>query len=112
LCWCCVKRGNRREVIYENVVSGAHQVEWSTKADAEYALVVAASVGNVRVVQKLVEQQGIDPNTVDEESMSVLYLAAMAGHLEIVEILVKCQANINIQTKVGFSKFDIDSLGK
>lgn len=58
------------------------------------ALLIACDVGNLRVVNILIEK-GADVNLCRTYGWSALQIAAMEGHLECVKTLIKAGANLN-----------------
>ena len=57
-------------------------------------LVYWSSLGDLEQVQALIEQ-GIDPNTADDEGYSALQAAAENDYLDIVKLLVSKGAKVN-----------------
>jgi len=57
-------------------------------------LVYWSSLGDLEQVKALIEQ-GIDPNTADDEGYSALQAAAENDHLDIVKLLVSKGAKLN-----------------
>lgn len=55
----------------------------------------AVREGNVTKVKRLLEH-GVDPNICDGHHMTVLHLAAYWGETEIVKLLIKHHADVNI----------------
>lgn len=72
------------------VMENQNRKEWRDLAEvANISLLQAASEGDLRAVEKLVEGEKIDVNFVDYDKRSPLHLAASEGHLEVVKYLVQ-----------------------
>lgn len=62
----------------------------------------ATKRGDVQIVLELLGR-GIDVDTRDRYGQTALMLAAHAGHREVVEILIRHRANLNVTAKFGLS---------
>ena len=73
-------------------------------ADSKWPpLLTAADKLFVELVRLFLVQEDIDVNVTDQESQSALYKAAMDGHVEIIEMLLKAGGDPNIQTSQLFT---------
>ena len=68
-------------------------------------VVQAASDGNNYALSDLLAQPGADVNVVGLQGFTALHMAAHNGYADIVHLLIKAGANVNVQKglrKVGF----------
>lgn len=63
--------------------------------------------GNSAVVKLLLEQQGIELNTIDVDNFTPLMWAARKGNSEIVDLLLKAGADSSIKNKNGETAFSM-----
>ena len=61
----------------------------------------SAAQNDAEAVRKLVGGGGGNPNMVDEHSRTGLHYAAMNGNLEILAILIKANAKLNVEDPLG-----------
>ncbi len=61
----------------------------------------AAAQNDAALVQQLVGSGEGNPNQLDEHSRTGLHYAAMNGNLEIIEILIKANAKLNVPDRLG-----------
>jgi uncharacterized protein len=61
----------------------------------------AAAQNDAETVRKLVGGGGGNPNMVDEHARTGLHYAAMNGNLEIIAILIKASAKLNVEDSLG-----------
>ena len=73
-------------------------VEWLTAEDANYSPHVAARLGLLEEINKLVKK-GIDLNVKDTSGRTALHYAARQGHKEMVTVLLANDAEVNIGEK-------------
>lgn len=64
-------------------------------------LVDAARAGNLKAVEALVTQYGVDVNERDQVDTMALMVAAFHGHPQILSFLIGKKANVNAQNKAG-----------
>lgn len=69
-------------------------------------LITAASEGNVKEVKTLLEFGSIDLNQGDYDRRTSLHLAANNGHLEVVQLLCKAGADVNVVDRFGDKPID------
>jgi ankyrin repeat protein len=69
-------------------------------------LITAASEGNVKEVRTLLEFGSIDLNQGDYDHRTALHLAANEGHLEVVELLCKAGAYLDVKDRWGETPLD------
>ncbi len=93
-------RRNLAEV--EKLVRAGADVNMATKGDGGTALHMAAQLGQLAIVQCLV-QHGADKNKAINEGATTLFMAAQQGHLAIVQYLVQQGADKNKATSDGFT---------
>lgn len=67
------------------------------KQKGKEALLLAVKHAEKSIMELLL-QHGVDPNCVNCDGEAALHLAAQAGSLEIVELLLKTKANVDLQT--------------
>ncbi len=70
-------------------------------------LVLAASLGDLQQVEKLLES-GINANQIDDDGYSALHAAAENNHLAIVKLLLQHGANLNY--KAQYSALELANL--
>ena len=58
-------------------------------------LILFSAEGNLAMVEKLLEIEGINVNAVDRTLMTALHWAALKGHMEIVLLLLKKGADLH-----------------
>jgi ankyrin repeat protein len=68
-----------------------------------FKLIMACSVGNLKLVKKYIEEEKIDPNSADYDQRTALHLAAQQGHVEVVEYLIGKVSNLNEVDKHGLT---------
>lgn len=61
----------------------------------------AASEGGLRWMQRLIEEEDVDPHTADDGGATAMHYAAMNGHIEAMDYLLDHGVDINIQDKSG-----------
>jgi ankyrin repeat protein len=72
--------------------------------DDDFSLIHnAAQRGHTSVVQYLVEQQGVDMNTVDPENTTPAFFASFFGHEKTLQYLIDILADINMKDEDGRS---------
>jgi len=64
------------------------------KLESNMLLVEASALGDLARVVKLIEQKA-DPNFVDDEGGTALYLSSQEGYDDIVDVLIAAGANVN-----------------
>lgn len=64
------------------------KISGDVNADGATALLTAASVGNIHIVEWLIKQGGASITEVDSKGLNVLYYAAFGGHMDLVKWLV------------------------
>jgi ankyrin repeat protein len=69
-------------------------------------LITAASEGNVKEVKTLLEFGSIDLNQGDYDHRTALHLAANNGHLDVVKLLCKAGADVNVVDRFGDKPVD------
>ncbi|MTI12688.1 ankyrin repeat domain-containing protein [Sansalvadorimonas verongulae] len=79
---------SRVEVLQSLIDAGADVNQTYKRASP---LLVAAQNGDVRVVEILVNTQGVDVNQAQYNDFTPLFLAAQNGHAKIVELLLRAQ---------------------
>ncbi|XP_033229195.1 serine/threonine-protein phosphatase 6 regulatory ankyrin repeat subunit B-like [Belonocnema kinseyi] len=82
-------------------ISSNRTGEWQ---EGYFSLFVAAYHGHEDVVKKLLEK-GVDPNANIRNYLTPLQAAAQQGHVNIVEILLKHQAEVNPKSIAGNDRF-------
>ncbi len=91
-----VKKGQLGEELRAKVVQKPRQ---PSQLDKE--LLEAAEYGDAKKVKTLLEAGGADPNTKDEYGSTPLHWAALKGHLDVVELLLKHGADPNVKDEDG-----------
>lgn len=61
---------------------------------------LSAQNGDLESLQKLLDRETIDINSVTADGWSALHFAAFAGHLSIIKLLINAKINLDIQGKV------------
>lgn len=61
-------------------------------------LQISCDKGNYEQAKKLIEQEGYDVNDQDNAGNTALHEAALNGHLDIVKLLIKNGADVNMQS--------------
>jgi hypothetical protein len=61
----------------------------------------AAEHGDTAIVRKLIRDKGVNPNTVAENGVTALMLAAYYGHVETAKFLLSEKADINLKDRQG-----------
>ena len=84
-----------------NETPSLDEVNSNQVQDVNAALISAARDGNENVVGKLLLENGVDPNSVDQDGFTALMLAAKNGHKEVAELLLKNGANPNHAAENG-----------
>lgn len=59
----------------------------------------AASEGGLRWMQRLIEEEDVDPHTADDGGATAMHYAAMNGHIEAMDYLLDHGVDINIQVQ-------------
>lgn len=67
------------------------------------ALIIAAQNGHSKVVEFLLEKKALIDNTHDRKKVTALFQAANHGHVEIVKLLIKAGADVNLPRHDGIS---------
>ena len=76
----CVEKLIQKGAQVNHIDSAGHTVEVGT---------LAARAGSVDVLKCLIEDHGIDKNSIDKNGLSLLYWAVHSGNIEIVRYLLK-----------------------
>lgn len=63
------------------------------------SLIHAASVGNVKELQALIDYGDLDLNQGDYDKRTALHLAAGEGHVEVVKLLCEAGADVNVKDR-------------
>jgi ankyrin repeat protein len=61
----------------------------------------AAADGDIETLRRLIEVEGVGPNTLDKDGRPPLYSASCLGHLDIACYLLDAGAKINLSEKYG-----------
>ena len=69
-------------------------------------LITAASKGETKEVQALLEFGSLDLNQGDYDRRTALHLAANEGHLDVVKLLCKAGADVNVKDRFGDRPLD------
>ncbi|KAI8537230.1 hypothetical protein RHMOL_Rhmol09G0008300 [Rhododendron molle] len=69
--------------------------------DCTMQLLFMACRGDVRGVQDLLDDGGIDVNSIDLDGRTALHIAACEGHVEVVKLLLTRKANIDARDRWG-----------
>jgi ankyrin repeat protein len=75
-------------------------INYNEPIEGETALILAASMNNDRMLQYLLDM-GAHPNVVDFKGRSALMRAAELGHVQVIEILKKANADAKIRDTEG-----------
>ncbi len=67
----------------------------TTDPQGEYGLMIALRESSLKAAQALIEAPHADLNVLNSHGESPLMLAALAGHLDLVELLIKKGADVN-----------------
>lgn len=84
----------------KTVDNGNNEKESASKSQLNSGLLNAAKVGNLKQVEKLLDD-GADVNTLDKYGKTSLMLASISGKVEVVQLLLESGADPNIQAKNG-----------
>eukprot|EP00977_Amphora_coffeiformis_P017483 scaffold5754_cov166-Amphora_coffeaeformis.AAC.5 len=82
-----------------------HQAKFGSTSQS-VNLITAASEGNVDEVKTLLEFGSMDLNQGDYDRRTALHLAAHEGHLEVVKLLCKAGADVNVKDRWGDRPLD------
>lgn len=69
--------------------------------DATMQLLFMACRGDVKGVEDLLNEEGIDVNSIDLDGRTALHIAACEGHVEVVKLLLSRKANIDARDRWG-----------
>ena len=76
-------------ILHLDVKRGGSPTDIFSEKGAEMDIHRAARLGNVKKMQKLLRQPGIDVNQVSEDGFTPLILAIQKGHEKVAEMLLK-----------------------
>lgn len=68
-------------------------------------LIEHVSKGQPELAEEKIKQ-GVSPNYADYDKRTPLHLAAVEGHLEVVEMLLRNGANVNVEDRWGSKPYD------
>ena len=89
---CDPKTRNETKTARSNTASGSSETE---KNEFDTSLIFQASLeGNIQIVQNALDN-GVDPNTVDENKRTALMFAAYNGNTDIVKLLINKGVDVN-----------------
>ena len=69
--------------------------------DATMQLLFMACRGDAKGVEDLLNEEGIDVNSIDLDGRTALHIAACEGHVEVVKLLLSRKANIDARDRWG-----------
>lgn len=72
------------------------------KGVKETQMIVAASVGNISILRKMIEE-GADVNYKDTDGWSALSEATLAGQLEVLRLLIDSHVDVNLKHQQGWT---------
>jgi len=76
------------------------------------ALISAAASGDLKTLQELLTLPSVDVNEGDYDKRTALHLAAGEGHVEIIKLLIKYNADVNVEDRFGNRPLDDAQRGK
>lgn len=68
-------------------------------------LIEHASKGRLELAEEKIKQ-GVSPNYADYDKRTPLHLAAAEGHLEVVKMLLRNEASVNVEDRWGSKPYD------
>eukprot|EP00112_Aurelia_sp_Birch-Aquarium-sp1_P010726 Seg2284.4 transcript_id=Seg2284.4/GoldUCD/mRNA.D3Y31 product=Inversin protein_id=Seg2284.4/GoldUCD/D3Y31 len=87
----------------EILLTAGDDVNSRTSREQMTALHLASFQGLTEVVDFLVKQKNIDINALDNPQCTPLFYACASGHTRAAEILLKCDADPNLNNEIGES---------
>ena len=85
----------------EILLTAEDDVNSRTSQEQMTALHLASFQGLTEVVDFLVKQKNIDINALDNPQCTPLFYACASGHTCVAEILLKCDADPNLNNEIG-----------
>ncbi|GKB21267.1 integrin-linked protein kinase 1-like protein isoform X2 [Tanacetum coccineum] len=69
--------------------------------DSTMQLLFVACKGDVAGVKEVLDEDGVDVNSIDLDGRTALHIAASEGHVEVVKFLLSRKANIDARDRWG-----------
>ena len=93
--------------LYSEYISSANKYDINRDEDKIF---IYTQYDNYQGVKELLDN-GIDPNILDSDKISPLMIASFNGFNDIVDLLIKNNANVNIVNNFGYSSIMASAAG-
>ncbi|GKC69189.1 serine/threonine-protein kinase STY17-like protein isoform X1, partial [Tanacetum coccineum] len=81
-------------------------------ADTSAPLLFVACKGDVAGVKEVLDEDGVDVNSIDLDGRTALHIAASEGHVEVVKFLLSRKANIDARDRyIGSNRVKPNPMG-